>query len=87
MGYITYYSGQTVDTWLDLLHEYGSNPSAYANGYAEIGGMRYQLAQTDIMKDFLSETGFQQKHDFSVSGGPSVLHTVFLWDIRVPMVL
>ncbi len=41
--------------------------------------MRYQLAQTDIMKDFLSETGFQkQKHDFSVSGGPSVLHTVFL---------
>lgn len=69
MGYITYYSGQTVDTWLDLLHEYGSNPSAYANGYAEIGGMRYQLAQTDIMKNFLSETGFQQKHDFSVSGG------------------
>ena len=69
MGYITYYSGQTVDTWLDLLHQYQANPAAYPNGYAEVNGMRYQLAQTDIMKDFLSETGFQQKHDFSASGG------------------
>ena len=69
MGYITYYSGQSVDTWLDLLHNYQANPSAYPEGYAEDGGMRYQLAQTDIMNDFLSETGFQQKHDFSISGG------------------
>lgn len=69
MGYITYYSGQTVDTWLDLLHQYKANPTAYPNGYADVNGMRYQLAETDILKDFLSETGFQQKHDFSASGG------------------
>ena len=69
MGYITYYSGQSVDTWLDLLHNYQANPSAYPEGYAEDGGMRYQLAQTDIMNDFLSETGFLQKHDFSINGG------------------
>lgn len=69
MGYITYYSGQTVDTWMDLLHNYQADPSSYPNGYTEIDGMRYQLRETDIMKDFLSETGFQQKHDFSASGG------------------
>lgn len=69
MGYITYYSGQTVDTWLDLLRQYQTNPAAFPEGYADVNGMRYQLQQTDIMKDFLSETGFQQKHDFSASGG------------------
>ena len=36
MGYITYYSGQTVDTWLDLLHDYQANPKAYSNGYTEV---------------------------------------------------
>ncbi len=69
MGYSTYYSGQSVDTWLELLTEYNNNPSAYPLGYAESGNMRYQLRETDLMKDFLSETGFQQKHDFSASGG------------------
>lgn len=69
MGYSTYYSGQTVDTWLDLLREYNTDPSKYPAGYAEIGGMRYQLQQNDLLRDFLSETGFQQKHDFSASGG------------------
>lgn len=69
MGYITYYSGQTVDTWLDLLNNYSADASPYPNGYTEVDGMRYQLAKTDILKDFLSETGFQQKHDFSINGG------------------
>ena len=69
MGYITYYSGQTVDTWLDLLHDYQANPKAYSNGYAEVDGMRYQLAESDVLGDFMSETGFQQKHDLTASGG------------------
>lgn len=69
MGLVTYYAGQTIDTWLDLLHEYNNNPSTYPDGYAVVDGMRYQLAETDVLGDFLSETGFQQKHDFSASGG------------------
>ena len=69
MGYITYYSGQTVDTWLDLLHDYQANPKAYSNGYTEVDGMRYQLAESDVLGDFMSETGFQQKHDLTASGG------------------
>lgn len=69
MGYSTYYSGQTVDTWLGFLHKYNADPSAYPLGYTEADGMRYQLQETDILGDFLSETGFQQKHDLAVSGG------------------
>lgn len=69
MGYITYYSGQTVDTWLDVLHDYEANPSAYPDGYTEVDGMRYQLAESDVLGDFMSDTGFQQKHDLTASGG------------------
>lgn len=69
MGYSTYYSGQTVDTWLDLLNKYNADPSAYPLEYAEINGMRYQLQESDLLNEFLSETGFQQKHDFAASGG------------------
>lgn len=69
MGYITYYSGQTVDTWLDLLHKYNGTPGNYPLGYTEVDGVRYQLAESDVLGDFMSETGFQQKHDISASGG------------------
>ena len=31
--------------------------------------MRYQLAESDVLGDFMSETGFQQKHDLTASGG------------------
>lgn len=69
MGEVTYYAGQTVDTWLDLLHEYNANPSLYPDGYTMVDGMRYQLAETDVLGDFMCETGFQQKHDITASGG------------------
>ena len=69
MGEVSYYAGQNVDTWLGLLNEYNANPSLYSDGYAMVDGMRYQLAQTDAIGDFMCDTGFQQKHDVSASGG------------------
>lgn len=69
MGEIAYYAGQDIDTWLGLLNEYNANPSLYPDGYAMVNGMRYQLAETDAIGDFMCDTGFQQKHDISASGG------------------
>lgn len=68
-GYVTYYSGQTVDTWLALLNNYQMHPSEYPDGFSFDNGVRYQLARTNVIKDFLSETGFQQNHNAAISGG------------------
>ncbi len=68
MGTISYQTGQNVDTWLGLLKEYEANPNAYPEGYATVDGLRYSLAETDLFKDMM-ETGFQQTHNISVSGG------------------
>ena len=73
MGYITYYSGESVDTWMDALNQYQANPGAFPEGYTLIDGMRYQLAETDVLGEFLSETGFQQKHDLTASGGSDAM--------------
>lgn len=50
------------------MEEYRQNPGSYPEGYAEVDGMRYQLAETDLFDDML-ETGFQQTHNLAVSGG------------------
>lgn len=72
MGTIAYQTGQDVDTWLGLLKEYEGNPSAYLDGYAMVGGMRYSLAETDLFKDMM-ETGFQQTHNLSIGGGTKAI--------------
>lgn len=64
----TYRTGEDIDTWLGFLEEYRQNPGSYPEGYAEVDGMRYQLAETDLFDDML-ETGFQQTHNLAVSGG------------------
>ncbi|MCD8313019.1 MAG: TonB-dependent receptor, partial [Bacteroidales bacterium] len=68
MGWVTYRTGENVDTWLGLLQDYQANPLKYPDGYANIDGMYYYLQQTDVIGDML-ETGFQQSHNLSVSGG------------------
>lgn len=68
MGTISYQTGQNVDTWLGLLKEYENNPTAYSDGYTVVDGMRYNLAETDILNDMM-ETGFQQTHNLAVGGG------------------
>ena len=67
MGWEGYRTGENVDTWLGLLKEYESNPNLYPEGYAMVDGKRYNLRETDVMRDML-ETGFKQTHNVSVSG-------------------
>lgn len=72
MGWVNYRTGENVDTWLGLLDDYAHNPQNYPEGYATIDGLRYQLQETDLFDDML-ETGFQQTHNLSVSGGTKKL--------------
>lgn len=67
-GVITW-SSYSVDDYYKYLTEYEANPGKYPDGrYEDSNGVIYWLAQTDVTKDVM-ETGFQQKHDFSVNGG------------------
>ena len=72
MGWVNYRTGENVDTWLGLLEDYTQNPGNYPEGYATIDGLRYHLQETDLFGDML-ETGFQQTHNISVSGGTKSL--------------
>mgnify|MGYP002969088084 FL=1 len=67
-GVISCSTGQDVDTWLELLKDYQNNPNAYPNGYVDVNGLRYSLAETDLFADMM-ETGFKQSHNVSASGG------------------
>ncbi|MGL5620189.1 MAG: SusC/RagA family TonB-linked outer membrane protein, partial [Tannerellaceae bacterium] len=69
LGIKTYYSGQVIDTWKDLLNAY-ENEGKYPEGFAwGDDGYRYNLAPTDVYSDMLDPFGFQQQHNISVSGG------------------
>lgn len=70
-GFTTIWTGQDVTTWLDLLEKYEKDPSKYPDGYGIVDGTRYSLKETDLTRDLMDNFGFQQIHDFSVSGGGS----------------
>ena len=70
-GYKAIWTGQDVATWLDLLEKYEKDSSQYPDGYGVVDGTRYSLKETDLTRDLLDNFGFQQIHDFSVSGGSS----------------
>ncbi|MCO5239414.1 MAG: TonB-dependent receptor [Chitinophagaceae bacterium] len=67
----TYWTGQDVPAWLDLLKEYEANPGKYPDGYAVINTQRYPLKQTDVMADVMDKYGLLEINDFSISGGSS----------------
>lgn len=69
MGTSGYFSGQNIDTWLELLQKYEANPGDYPKGYAIENGTRYQLATTDALRDVLGQHALQSNHNFSVAGG------------------
>lgn len=69
MGTTSYWTGQNTATWLQLMNDYTANPGKYPNGYTIIGTTRYQLAQTDVIKDMLGSTAPQFTQNFSVNGG------------------
>lgn len=61
-----------VDRWLELLARYKANPSSVeikGDGiYKDTGGALYFLNEKNLMKNMM-ETGFQQIHNLSASGG------------------
>lgn len=67
-GTTSYWTGQNVNTWLNLLTEYNQDPGKYPDGEAIINGLRYPLAQTDLYGELFNK-GFEQMHNFSFSGG------------------
>ena len=63
--------GQNIDTWLNYLNEYNANPSLYPDGYAidKDTGRRYDLRETDLIREMMDKYGFQQTHNISAQGG------------------
>ncbi|MET3879267.1 TonB-linked SusC/RagA family outer membrane protein [Chitinophaga sp. OAE865] len=67
-GTNSYWTGQNVNTWLDLLNDYQQSPGKYPDGSATVNGLKYPLAQTDLYGDLFTR-GFEQMHNFSFGGG------------------
>ncbi|WP_430813953.1 TonB-dependent receptor [Carboxylicivirga sp. RSCT41] len=80
-GVNSYFAGQETDLWLDYIDQYETDPgqlnlikdpvsgSNYALIIDENTGTYYPLADTDVIGDFLDDTGFSTIHNFSMSGG------------------
>ncbi|MDR2914577.1 MAG: TonB-dependent receptor [Tannerella sp.] len=64
----SYYGGQNTEAWLGFMDDY-YNKGLYSEGYAMLSGIRYNLAKTDAYNDMLSNSGFQQQHNISLTGG------------------
>lgn len=69
MGTIGYWTGNDVDTWLDLVNKYNANPGAYPDGSATVNGVLYPLAETDAIRNVVGDRAWQFLHNLSVSGG------------------
>ena len=64
-----FWTGQDIPAWVGFLDEYQENPSSYPLGYAEFNGLRYPLADTDLIGEWINDLGFTQIHNFDFSGG------------------
>tara|TARA_R110002049_G_scaffold38978_6_gene120435 strand:- start:16350 stop:19847 length:3498 start_codon:yes stop_codon:yes gene_type:complete len=69
-GQDDFWSGQDVDTWLGYIDQYEANPSAYPDGIiTSDAGLNYVVRGSDMISDFLNQSGFQQLHNLSINGG------------------
>jgi len=68
-GTVNYWTGQDVPIWKGLLEDYQQNPSSYPEGYADVDGLRYPLAETDVIGTWMGDTGLSSIHNFSAAGG------------------
>lgn len=68
-GLSEFWTGPNIDTWVGFLEEYKNDPNTYPLGYAESNGLRYPLADTDLIGAFLNDSGFSQIHNVNFSGG------------------
>lgn len=69
MGTTGYWSGQNVDTWIELYNEYQTNPAKYPGGIATVGSANYALVENDVLKQLLGSNVPQFQNNFSLSGG------------------
>lgn len=71
IGFSSFWTGQDINTWATLLSNYSKDPSQYPSGFFHdsLNSIDYPLQETNVWKDMLSPAGFQQNHNFSVSGG------------------
>lgn len=67
-GTTSYWAGQDVAIWLDLLQQYQQNPTSFPTGMETVNGTNYPLAQSDIYGELFTGGG-EQLHNLSVSGG------------------
>ncbi len=68
-GTTSYWAGQNVNTWYDLVQQYNKDASKFpSSGIGTVNGIQYPLAQTDIYKSFMPG-GFEQLHNLSFNGG------------------
>ena len=67
-GYTSLWSGQHIDTYMDLLTEYNKKPSDYPSGWTDINGTKYFLRENSVMEEML-ETAWKQTHNISAQGG------------------
>lgn len=67
-GYSSIWSGQNIDTYMDVLQKYNADPSIYPDGWTAVNGTKYFLKQTNIQKDMF-ETAWKQTHNISAQGG------------------
>lgn len=66
----THVDGTNLNDWETYLTDYANNPSKYPLGYFyDEGGNLFLLAERDQFQDMMSESGFQQKHNLSITGG------------------
>jgi TonB-linked SusC/RagA family outer membrane protein len=68
-GMTTYNGGQNLAQWMTMLQDYQANPGKYPLGGDTVGGIYYQLAPTDAVKELLGNHSTQIMNNFSVSGG------------------
>lgn len=68
-GVDAFWTGQDIPSWVGFVEEYRNNPGAYPEGYALKDGLRYPLADTDLIGAWLNDKGATQIHNFNFSGG------------------
>ncbi len=66
-----YWTGHNISKWKEYLADYRANPDKYPDGIIE-DGARYYLKERNQIKSMM-ETGFQQQHNISASGGTEKL--------------
>ncbi|WP_289053210.1 SusC/RagA family TonB-linked outer membrane protein [Carboxylicivirga marina] len=71
--YSSIWSGQNIDTYLDLLQDYSSNPQDYPLGWTDDGGTKYFLKETGYYENSF-EPSFKQIHNVSVKGGSKTIN-------------